>query len=72
MRLVATTVLDTIGPVVLGMGVPRGRQKHTICLKNVPKHTIFFQKIQKTYYFGRAKGGGGKNPFLPSPAVVLL
>jgi len=44
----------------------RGGQKHTICLKNALKHTIFFQKSAKTYYFGRP--GGVKGPLLPSPA----
>ncbi len=29
-----------------------GGQKHTTCLKNAPKNTIFFQKSGKTYYFG--------------------
>ncbi len=38
-------------------------QKLTICLKNAQKHTIFFQKSRKTYYFGQLRGaGGGKYP----------
>jgi len=35
-----------------------GGQKHTICLKTVKEHTIFIQKSQKTFYFGRPRGGG--------------
>jgi len=39
-----------------GQNFPGGGQKDTICLKNAQKHTIFFQKSQKTYYFGRPRG----------------
>ncbi len=39
--------------------------KHIICLKNAWKHTIFFQKSRKTYYFGRPRGRGASAPSCP-------
>ena len=39
-------------------------QKHTICLKNTKKVTIFLEKSRKTYYFGRP-GGGARAPSCP-------
>jgi hypothetical protein len=46
-----------------------GGQKHTICLKNAQKHTIFFQKSKKKHtILAGQRGMGGKRPLLPSPA----
>ena len=42
-------------------------QKHTICLKNTKKDTIFLEKSRKTYYFGRPGGGGGQGHRLARP-----
>ena len=43
-----------------------GVRRLTICLKNTLKDTIFLKKCQKTYYFGRPRGGGGaRAPYCP-------
>jgi len=50
-----------------GQNFPGGGPKHTICLKNALKHTIFIQKSRKTYYIGRPRGGGRQVPPLALP-----
>jgi len=58
-----------------GQNFPGGGQKHTICLKNAYKHTIFIQKSQKTYNFGQprgAGGGGASAPFCPPLRTLML
>jgi hypothetical protein len=50
---------------------PEG-QKHTICLKNTLKDTIFLKKVEKTYHLaGQGAGGGAGAEGGQGPPFVL-
>jgi len=48
-----------------GQNFPGGGAKTYYLPKNAPKHTIFFQKSRKTFYFGWPRGGGARAPSCP-------
>jgi len=57
-----------------GQNFPGGGAKtYYLPKKNAKKHTIFFQKSQKTYNFGRPRGeGGARDPFCPPLRTPML